>query len=113
MVFVGAVSAFIFVVVPLLLELWAIHLSRQSHGFARWLKYILPGLFLIGVLIALGSGAVAAEAVWRNIPSDRATIVASGISVAMNCGAFCFLVTDLLALTVLTAISFLAPRSWL
>ena len=82
MVFVGAVSAFIFVVIPLLLELWAIHLSRRSRGFARWLKYILPGLFLIGVLIALGSGAVAAGAVWRNIPSDRAT--------AANCATFAY-----------------------
>ena len=63
-VFIGAASAF-FVVIPLLLELWAIHLSRRpgSRGFVRWLKYILPGLFLISVLIALGSGAV--EVVWR------------------------------------------------
>src|SRR5260370_31146129 len=60
MVFVGAVSTFIFVVIPLLLELWAIHLSRRSRGFARWLKHILPGLLLISVLIGVGSGAVAA-----------------------------------------------------
>ena len=50
MVFVAAASAF-FVLTPLLLELWAIHLSRRpaSRGFVRWLKYILPGLFLISV----------------------------------------------------------------
>jgi len=80
MVFVGAVSTFIFVVIPLLLELWAIHLSRRSRGFARWLKHILPGLFLISVLIAVGSGG--GRGVWRNIPSDRAT--------AANCATFAY-----------------------
>ncbi len=112
MVFVEiAIALTFFVAIPFLLELWAIRLSRSSGTgrFARALKYALPALFLLSILIAVAMGAI--EVLSLHDVSSRATIIAAGISTALNCGAFFFLATAVSALIVLGAISLRARRT--
>ncbi len=109
MVFV-AIAATFFLAIPFLLELWAFRLSRSAGTgrFARRLKYVLPVLFLVCILVAVAMGAI--EILGLDVASGRATIIAAGISTALNCGAFLFLATDVSALIVLGAISLRARR---
>jgi len=104
------VAAALFVAIPFLLELWAIRLSRSAETgrFARALKYVLPALFLLSIFVAVAIGVV--EALWLHDVSSRATIIAAGMSTALNCGAFFFLAIDLSALIVLGAISLRVRR---
>src|SRR5215472_8613156 len=106
-----AIAVILFVAIPFLLKLWAIRVSRSAAAgrFARALKYLLPGLFLLSILVAIATGTV--EVLWLRDASSRATIMADGISTALNCGAFFFLATDVSALVVLGAISLRVRRA--
>ena len=96
--------------IPLRLELGAIRLSRRAGTgrFARALKYVLPALFLLGILVAVAMGAIEVFRLYD--ASGRATVIAAGISTALNCGAFFFLATAVSALIVLGAISLRVRR---
>jgi cytochrome bd-type quinol oxidase subunit 2 len=101
MLWPALVPLLIIAVLGLLLVLWLRFLWKRTRA-PKWLLFSLPivmGMLSMTLGVLNSFGAVAGESV---DPSQKARILAEGISEAMNCTAFALIVLMPLVLLALT-----------
>jgi hypothetical protein len=104
----GPIAIFIVALLlpPVLLEFWAIRLSRRAQGgWVRVLKLVVPVVVAASFVVIATNVLKGISEVRRFASGDRVTVLAAGISEGANTWAFWWLAATVLLGLTLTAVS--------